>query len=430
VDWFRSNVTKVDSKQHLCTSYLAYCRIILANEDRDKLEAAQCDILSFKLYINMGMPQKAWACTRSAISTAILLGLDRLDATAKESHRMIWLLSWETERQLSLVLGYPSAVQATAKLPFGTLPMGLEAPVEYHILHSLAVLYGDVINRDQDRGNKSYATTMKIEEDAQEIKAHFPAEWWEPCHPGASVADVYYREGIKHLYFLLVKLIHMPYMLMSVHNTRYEHSRHAALEAAREQIRCYVRLRNHSDAEILMCELMDFQAFNAGITIIIGSLYMPGSAEASLNIFSEDSVLIESLICSLRMIASRLECLVAEQSANVLQLLIDPRRSSEHVELLVPYFGKLQIKAPVSIPETSASVSLTDFELSPVTYPAHGFPMASNPPMVEFSTCEFLKGIPLQFKEGNELRQDWFGVIDQNACYDWQQTWAKMDVDC
>ncbi|KJK74734.1 hypothetical protein H634G_10046 [Metarhizium anisopliae BRIP 53293] len=427
-DSFRHLFPQRCSKQDMLASYLAYCRIMLASVPQDNLDAVQCHILGFKLYINMGMPQKAWACTRSAISTATLLGLNRLDAAAKESHRIIWLLSWETERQLSLILGYPSAVQTTTKTPFGSLPMGLEAPVVYRILYALALVYGDVINRDQDGANPSYATTVNIDENVRALRSLFPVEWWSPCDASDSISDAYQRESAKFLYFLLVKLVHLPYMLKSVYDARYEHSRQSVLEAAREQIRCYVRLRNFPGAEILICELMDFQAFHAGMVLIIGALYMPDNPGGTLHVFSEDGILIESLIASLRQMATLLECRVAEQGAGVLELLVDTQRPPEDVELLVPYFGKLRIRKPMPDSQQSIGAPSTCSGMSTDTGHMYDLAAPSARPVVELSTNVFMTGVPAQFKQGSELRQDWFGVSDVDACYDWQHSWTRMDL--
>ncbi|OAQ65481.1 N-terminal binuclear Zn cluster-containing/DNA binding domain-containing protein [Pochonia chlamydosporia 170] len=431
VDCFRRYLPNTSSRQDVLSPYLAFCGIVLAGEEEANLDAVQCHILRFKLYINMGMPQKAWSCTRSAVSTATLLGLNRLDSTAKESHRMIWLLSWETERQLSLVLGYPSAVQTTTTTPFGSLPMGLEGPTAYRILYSLALVYGDVINRDQNPTSVSYAATVKIDQDVGELRKLFPVEWWDPGNVGDSLGDFYYQEITKFLFFLLVKLVHLPYMLKSVHDKRYEYSRHAALDAAREQIRSYVRMRNFPGAEILMCELMDFQAFNAGMTLIIGTLYMPNSDPTPLDILSEDGSLIESLIASLRQTALLLECRVSEQGARVLELLTVTRRFAEgsKLEVLVPYFGKLTINMPILNHEASIAASSTGSAPSPSIGQPYGLSNPCTPPPVEFSTNEFISGASMPFKQGDELQQEWCSVFDPNACYDWQQTWTRMQID-
>lgn len=431
MDEFRSSFPKSPSKQDLITSYLAYCKLILAGTDMDMedLDAVQCHLLQYKLYINMGMPQKAWNGIRSAVSIATQLGLNKLTADDKESHRMIWLQSWITERQLSLVLGYPSAVQ-TDKTQFGSLPMGLHGPVAYRILHALALVYGDVINRDQGYINTSYSTTIKIDEDLEELRRLFPVEWWDPSSlTNGSLMEFYYREVTKFLYFLLVKFVHLPYMLRSIHDIRYEHSRQSVLDAAREQIRCYVRLRNFPGAEILVCELMDFNVFSAGMALIIGTLYMPSHAQP-LNILTEDGSLIESLIASLRQTALLLDCPVADQGARVLELLINrsPSAADEQVELTVPYFGKLKIKMP-ELNDDAGFAPSTASQPSSVSGQTDNDFSSTTSATVEFSTNDFASSVARQFKQGDELRTDWFGVFDTSSCYSWQHTLTRMQID-
>lgn len=429
MDCFRHSLPNIPTKQEILTSYLSYCQIILAGGNEDSLDALQCDMLLFKLYINMGMPQKSWICTRSAVSKAILLGMNKVDTNGSTVHKMIWLQVWQMEKQLAMVLGYPSAIRETNKTPIGQLPMGLEGPIAFRILYAQAAISDDVINRDQAHKDTSYAETVRIDDNVAELRKLFPDEWSDPNSLTESLEDFYFREVTKFIYFLVVKFVHLPYMLKSLHDSRYEHSRQSALEAAREQIRCYVRVRNFPGAEILMCETMDFQAFGAGITLIIGALYMPSCGRNPLDILSEDGGLVESLIASLRQTSVILECPVAQQGARVLELLMDTSPAGDNkLELVVPYFGKLRVKMPAvnnqvtSVPPSSFSDPSTNDGQS-----YYGF--SASPSSVEFSTSEFLTGLPTPFKDGDELRQDWFGILDTDTFYDWQETLTRMQVD-
>jgi hypothetical protein len=204
----------------------------------------------------------------------------------------------------------------------------------------------------------------------------------------------------------------MPYMLKSIHDRRYEHSRHSALEAARSQIRSYVRLRSFPGAEILICELMDFLAFSAGMCLVVGSLYMPGSATVDT---IEDASLINALIASLKRTSELLDCRVASQSALVLELLTDPTRQGEGpVEVAVPYFGVMKINAPgAASPALSADSSIVSGGSYSTLFTPEG--MGS----VQFNTDELASGFPLVFYQGDELAADWFAAMDIDQSY-WQ----------
>ena len=316
--------------------------------------------------------------------------------------------SWQAERQLSLVLGYPTSTTTPLQKTLGP-----EAPLSHRVIYQMSLISADVIDRNQDP-HASYTTTVKIDQNMEEAGKLFPDSWWALPSPELPLADFYYLEVSKFLWFSLQKLVHLPYMLKSIHDIRYEHNRQRALTAAREQIRSYVRLRNYPGAEVLMCELMDFVAFSAGVCLAIGSLYMPRGA--GLDAFSEDGSLMEGLIISLNNVADLLECRVAEQSSKVLQLLTDQRMGGDTVEVAVPYFGVIKVNVPLVEEATSASS-------------ASGSTLPTPQDMaVEFNTCNMHGGL-MQLGQSDELAADWFAPIEGDLDYDWQQTLSMFPTD-
>ena len=141
----------------------------------------------------------------------------------------------------------------------------------------MAVILGKLIERDQNHETVEYVTTMQLDQDAEEARKLFPDDWWAAPEPSAPFSTVFYRQSLKFLYFLLLQLIHLPYMLKSLKETKYIHSWNQAIGASESLLRCYCDFRQHPQAELNMCELMDFYAFSAAVTLAIGLLVRPST---------------------------------------------------------------------------------------------------------------------------------------------------------
>lgn len=149
-----------------------------------------------------------------------------------------------------------------------------------------------------------------------------PDSWWhEPPRLETPFAELYAQQAAKMQYFLLIKLLHTPFMLKSSTDAKYEYSRVSALAASRAMINAYLSLRSYGRGTFVFCELLDFQAFSAGIVLIINNLLSPGSKAGVADDGGEDWRLTEALTTSLRRTDSLMQCGVASQAATVLSLL-------------------------------------------------------------------------------------------------------------
>lgn len=430
-DWIDDNFPPQATRQTLVESYLKYTTIALAVAEDESVDVIQCYLLQFKLYINMGRPRRAWTCTRNAVSSAIGLGLHRLGGDISSSYLNIaWSQSWRSERQLSLLLGLPTCVNDPALMSYEHIPDGLSLP--QRILYKVSIASAQVIVRDQDYRNAKYSTTVEIDQDLEDIRKLMPDAWWEPYESNATLTDMYFPELAKFMYFFLVKLVHLPYMLKSVNDKRYEPSRTSTLDAAREQIRSYLRMRNFPGAEIIMCEVMDFGAFSAGVALILGASYMPNGGGV-LETLTEDGSLVQGLIMSLQQTSDLLECRVAEQGARVLELLTDRRRGGiAAAEVAVPYFGKLNMKWSKFDQSTSPPSAPSAASMTPISSCGGQDGLTVMNPQydtvntVQFCTSEFVSGLPPQFGQGDELCEDWFRLMEVDEPFEWQETLTRL----
>ncbi|KAK1756419.1 hypothetical protein QBC47DRAFT_379919 [Echria macrotheca] len=382
-----------------------------AGETLDGIEAR---LLQHKLYTDMGRPRQAWLCVRRAADGALLLRLHRAQAEGSGGREAaIWAQIRHLEKLLALILGLPSTIPSP---PHGDDGSGIPLRTLHHRMCSLAASISD---RDQSP-QPSYPVTVRIGQELDECRAIMPDRWWhEPPSLETPFAELYAQQATKVEYFLLVKLLHMPFMLKSSTEAKYEYSRVSALAASRALINAYLSLRSYGRGTFVVCELLDFQAFSAGIVLMM-NLLSPASHTGGVadDGGGEDWRLTEALTTSLRRTDSLMQCAVARQAAEVLGLLAQAARGAysgpEKYDVVLPYFGRITIA------------------LSPQGQQAGGghlgrLEACRQQEAAPFGTVEFgTNPFDLYFPgdpEG-ELGGDWSEMANMDLSFDWTQTFA------
>ncbi|KAH7029898.1 uncharacterized protein B0I36DRAFT_412355, partial [Microdochium trichocladiopsis] len=271
---------------------------------RESIDTAEALVLQSKLYINMGKPRKAWLCLRRAANTALLLGLHRADDRGRsQREESLWAQIWQDERFLSLSLGLPSAISnqhpsmSSSKCSFDEI----HGPLR----HRLCLLIGEIIERNQV-STPDYSTTVKIDQELEQYKTLMLDDFWSqpPC-PDQPLVDIYHGQIAKISYLLCVTMLHIPFTLKAPTDWRYEHGCHSIQNASREAITSYLRLRGVTHAERIICEVLDFQVFCAGMILMFDLLSHPHrSAEQSKD---DDITLVETLAESLERTATLMD---------------------------------------------------------------------------------------------------------------------------
>ncbi|ORY16368.1 hypothetical protein BCR34DRAFT_440947, partial [Clohesyomyces aquaticus] len=309
------------------------------------MDAPESQMLMFKLCINMGKPLKAWTAVRHALESALLLGLHRINIRVNDREEKLWRMIWQAERALSLILGLPSAMSNTNP-GIKNNPSG--ESVINKLTHGCSVLAGVVIERDQDLSMADYSVTVELDQEAERLRGLIPSSWLE-CLTNStnSVHTNYYIQTAKLQYFLLVKHIHLPYMLKSSSEPKFLHSRLSTLSASRNLVQTYQQLRGDPRAESIICELMDFQAFSGAMMLILGLLSACDHLPRDYAQNAEDLVLVKACIHTLRRTDKLLTCSIARQGAQLLEYLTAALEGSgdvpERFESVIPFFGKVKI---------------------------------------------------------------------------------------
>ena len=375
--------------------YITAVETLMAADDSlsSTMEGISCLIVQTKYYVNMGKPGKAWLTIRRALNFAQMLGFHRQtfdrEDVATTTRRSIWLAIYRMERFLSLLLGYPSACldQHFEGLLAGDISDPTYSRQCFNV--KLSVITGQIINRNQDPKNMTIAATHKIDEDLEVARLMLPAEWWRaPSESDTPNADSFEKFVSKTFFHNIRVLLHLPFMLKSTTDRRYEYSRIAALESSRDMINDYHCIRHPDRPLVAVCNVIDFQVFTAAMLLTI---HLLGNPDSPSTVSSNDSSispneqnnrdwnLIHGLISDLQLVVkggrSRGTSGVAAQALTVLSDLSHAKDNTEchapndSYQAIIPYFGKIRIrwgKAFRARKMSSSSFSATTY---PNTYP-------------------------------------------------------------
>ncbi|KAL8801280.1 MAG: hypothetical protein Q9200_006993 [Gallowayella weberi] len=367
------------SPEALQDHYITAVETLMASDDGigSTMEGLSCLIVQTKYYVNLGKPRKGWLTIRRALNFAQMLGFHRQsygrDDAATISRRSIWLAIYQVERFLSLLLGYPSACRDSH---FEGLLAGGGSDLAFDQLRfnvKLSVITGQIINRNQDPKSMTVAETLKIDEELEDAQRTMPAAWWNTAPTDMLESNTFDTLMSKSFFHNIRMLLHLPFMLKSSTDPRYEYSRIAALGSSREMINNYHCIRHPARPLIAVCNVIDFQAFTAAMLLIINLL--GGSSDTSdANHNTYDWQLIQMLMADLKQVvkggASRGTNSVAAQALTVLQDLTrakdnDETNEGESYQAIIPYFGKIRIRWGKAFRNRSTKCSSTTSSTSP-----------------------------------------------------------------
>ncbi|KAI9852708.1 MAG: hypothetical protein M1838_005903 [Thelocarpon superellum] len=347
----------------LQTHYMSAVESLISSDESfaGTIDGMECMMLQGRFYINLGKPHRAWLVFRRASGFAHLLGLYRVKGKAEDAmvqrKQACWLQIWQADRFLSLLLGLPYASNDCHIDPklmetdfASTHADGL---LGHQFMLRLGFATGHIIDRNQDLSNSTLVVTMAIDQEIEEERKRMPASWWAATATAdMSVEAVYDMFLAKFWFHNLRTLLHLPFMLKSPTDRRFEYSRIATLDSAREMIGYYRVLRDESKPALVVCNLLDFQAFTAAMVLVLDML---GFAQSSFyhdpTQTERDWDLVEAISSVLNREARRNRCSVAQQGARVLEDFLQVRHNpcqaceGDTYEAVIPYFGKIRIGA-------------------------------------------------------------------------------------
>ncbi|MCJ1436797.1 hypothetical protein MMC27_006179 [Xylographa pallens] len=406
--------------------YMDFVGTLLASDEglASTIDGLECMVLQIRFYVDEGKPRKAWLLGRRATGFAYFMGIHRParstnDPLAKRKTDL-WFQMSLGDRHLSLVLGLPYSTLDNA---FDGKDFTIEEQAGRYgegLLAKLSVTAGHIIHRNNDLNNMSLIDTFKIEQELEEAKNSMPAGWWEalpvPSMPAEVIRDMFVA---KFVYHNDRKLLHLPYLLKSFTDRRYEMSRISGLESSREMIKCYQILRRNG--ALLVCNLIDFEAFTASMVLVLDLLNQHANNRGRGDPVQEDSDwnLVDSIREDFETIAKERICPVAIQAAQVLRQFGDARYgcdeyTNETYQVTIPYFGKIRIGNPNTTTPSPSATSLSSQLLTPEESATDGVEFGADP-FVSFDNHNF----PISGDSYLDVGTDWASMLDLDLQNDW-----------
>ena len=280
-DWSRLQIR--EKPADLMERYIATVDKLITSDDEiaATLDGIECMMLEAKYHVNMGRPRRAWLLFHRALAFAQLLGIHRLaaqsDKTSLDYQRSvnIWCHLVIGDRYLSLLLGLPYSVDENFVTPY--IPVSGPPPVsvndgEYYVGKMIPIVT-KMIDRNQSVVPMGYSATLRLDQELEELHNAQDPDWWSPeLIPGTPAEDHFDRLSAHFYHHQAKLLLHMPFMLRSSTDKRYQYSHNAVLDAAREMIRVYEALRTNQAVGPFICKLIDFQAFTGAMLLLLNLL--------------------------------------------------------------------------------------------------------------------------------------------------------------
>jgi hypothetical protein len=406
----------------LMEKYVATVASLVTSDDEimSTIEGLECLILQGLFQINAGNLRRAWLYFRRALTIAQLMGLHKVfilptkegDSIATLAKKEMWLRIIQADRYLALLLG----------LPCGTSDdfLGPEEPIQKQNMdldlaftQRLCLIAGRIIQRNQLETIYTSATTQEIDERLEVLKKEMPESWWDvpqniKSERSIKVSRQFNRLMTQIWYFQLEALLHLPFMLRATTERRYEYNKFSCLKASRDVLHRYLALRQ-SDASAFCCRVVDFGAFTASVTLLLGLLGPPkltDEQEAQQQRI-DDRALVQTIITTMEQVSHGGRDVVATQSVNVIRTLLDADDTpGGNLRLTIPYFGTISIargspiqssestNIPISVQKPQRDMQIPQSALGQSVGQQNWLPLPFNPipphmPMVSFTSSQF-----------------------------------------
>ncbi|CRG85768.1 putative transcriptional regulatory protein C530,08 [Talaromyces islandicus] len=330
--------------------------VLSDDEVTGSIEGVECLALQGIYEVNAGNIRRSWLAFRKAITIAQLLGLHRKPFKAPqetldlvEIKRLhLWYQISRGERYLSTLLGVPSGT-GSAVLPFDDKVPWLSTEERYHM--HLYHISGLILARNQEDFTHSFSTTQRIGELLDSLAEQMPPAWWEiptsiPTNRTKEASVEFERVMCQIWHFELETLVHLPFMLRAATDRRYEYSRVSCLNASRNLIRSWISIRE-SQMTLLFSNLLEFEAFTAATTLLLGLLGPQTSTnEGVLQERYEDSQLVETVVQNFERLKKHGAGMSVDvQSISVIRTLQQFLHGtlSGRLCLEIPFFGIIKI---------------------------------------------------------------------------------------
>ncbi|OQE45892.1 hypothetical protein PENCOP_c001G00578 [Penicillium coprophilum] len=329
------------------------------------IEGLECVMMESMYYHNGGNLRRSWIANRRAMAIAQMMNLHQsqsrvkykvLDHKTKAYPQFMWFRIVSLDRNLCLMLGLTQG-SFDQSMTTGTAfrddtPMG-----RLERMH--CILASRILERnDSDPCANDFALTQTLDLELQKAGRSMPSKWWLMPNldsvtddPQALFLDMGRLFNQLYHYNLLIQL-HLPYMLRSTTEQKYEYSRLTYVNASREVLSRFIMFRGYNKNNFC-CRTVDFFALMAGITLLLAHLDSHRFSQTSnllAHQYLSDRAMIEQAQVNMEQISRVNGDTLSAQSADLLHklLAIDSETadgvSTESVSVQTPESAVLQSK--------------------------------------------------------------------------------------
>ncbi|KAK4627301.1 Transcription factor sdnS [Fulvia fulva] len=310
-------------------------------------------------YMSSLQPRRAWMVYRRAISLLQLNGLHIRRKTEKQE-LLFWQL-FHADRWVSLMIGLPYMVpdhfcDATVA------PLSQLGPSIWSY-RKLGLVTARVIDCLQAVKGPMLSVALQIEDELEEIQAQLPAQYLDladikACADSDDKLTRLYR--VIHYYQLKI-YIHLPFLLRSAHEAKYEYSRKSCIDDSRKLVEAYLEIFDASPSAAFDGLVLNFVAFTATVVVLLG-LTGYGRSEGSQYVLPQAQVehdwqIIYRVETALEEGAhtepAQLLCKKCFTALDSLMLSALGQGGKNPRQVIIPYFGTL------SLTRTNLSSTLT-----------------------------------------------------------------------
>ncbi|EGX54036.1 hypothetical protein AOL_s00004g69 [Orbilia oligospora ATCC 24927] len=262
-------------------------RLVTSNEDLVvSVEGIESIMIESMFQYSEGNLRRAYLSMRRALVLAQMIGLDKAECNNSPLLKFIdpetrvcidpqqmWFRLLQSDRYLSLMLGLP---QGTADTNFAT-PAALEGRTPMERMERIDCLAAGRIIQRNSADMQDLKVTQEIDKLLQDAAALMPPKWWlAPDLTSRAIDD---KDAIQDTirlinqttHYHLLERLHLPYLLHSSTDPKYDYSRITAIIASRELLSRFVPFQG-SRTVGSFCRGLDFLAFTASTALCLAHI--------------------------------------------------------------------------------------------------------------------------------------------------------------
>lgn len=262
-------------------------RLVTSNEDLvGSVEGIESVLIESMFQNSEGNLRRAYLSMRRALVLAQMIGLDKVkcsnspllkfidpETRIRIDPQQMWFRLLQSDRYLSLMLGLP---QGTADTNFA-IATALEGRTPMERLERIDCSAAGRIIQRNSADMQDLKVTQEIDKLLQDAAALMPPKWWlAPDLSSRAIDDMDAIQDTIRLinqltHYHLLERLHLPYLLHSSTDPKYDYSKITAIIASRELLSRFIPFRG-SRTVGSFCRGLDFLAFTASTALCLAHI--------------------------------------------------------------------------------------------------------------------------------------------------------------